>query len=685
MIQPYFHSLITGASRAFIFVAALAVSSHAATFSTGQDWKITGPFGGTATAVAIDPKNPKVLLAGARNSLLFQSEDAGASWSLLNLPRIRFGEVTSILIDPSDSEHYLLGMIGSEHAGLMESHDGGKSWTGVKDVQDVGVRALAIAPSDPNRFVAGTLRGVMMTTDGGKSWTRISDPESLEMQGITAVAFDPKDPNIIYAGTTHLPWKTKDAGKNWESIHTGMIDDSDVFSIYVDPATPTNIFASACSGVYASGNQGDQWRKLLGIPNTHRRTHVIREDPTQPDVIYAGTTLGLFKSANRGTSWKVSNSDQVNALTFDPAQPRTMYLALEYKGVGKSGDSGETIRPAVDGFVNRRISAVAESGSRFVAIDTQVGDTTGIFASSDQGASWQLVPNIKGLEGVHLTVITGPPSSANNDNFLLAASPRQLYKSSDAGSTWKPLPLKLVTVEMPKTPSRVVVKRNSKGKIIGKSTVISKPVTTVKTVTVEQFNGLYSTKVGTKNVYFAATDLGLLKSEDDGERWSQVELLGNPAVTGLYFSPAFDGRMVLRTSATLYISKDFGEHWDQLTLPVSGAEVNQVAISPASQNSLLVATRGGLFSSLDNGAQWHLVSNGISASTVNSVIYDRTDPSKAYAVEYGQLFTSQDAGSTWTALPATSSSLHIRELWIPANSSSHLYAVTNDLGILFRN
>jgi photosystem II stability/assembly factor-like uncharacterized protein len=382
-----------------------------------DDWKIAGPFGGTATAIALDPQNPKIILAGGRNSLLFASEDSGANWNRLNLPKRNFGEITSILVDPADSKHYLAGMIGAEGAGIFESHDEGKCWTTVNDVQDVGVRALAASPSKPSRFVAGTLRGVMLSDDSGKSWTRISDPQNLEMQGITAVAVDPKEPNIIYVGTAHLPWRTLDGGKSWESIHNGMIDDSDVFSIYIDPANPTNVFASACSGIYASTSRGDVWRKLLGIPNTSRRTHVVRQDLAQSGTIFAGTTLGLFKSGNGGTTWKLMNGSQVNAIALDPSRPNSMYLAMEYDGIARSDDHGETIRPMNNGFVDRTISAVTLSGKKLFAVESQ-GETSGIFMSADRGKSWSLL-DPRGLRGVHLRAITGVPSE---ERILLAAT-----------------------------------------------------------------------------------------------------------------------------------------------------------------------------------------------------------------------------------------------------------------------
>jgi photosystem II stability/assembly factor-like uncharacterized protein len=652
-----------------------------------DDWKIAGPFGGAATAITLDPQNPKLILAGGRNSLLFASEDSGASWNVLNLPKRNFGEVTSILVDPADSKHYLVGMVGADGAGLFQTHNEGKSWTVVKDVQDVGVRALAASASKPSRFVAGTLRGVMLSDDSGKSWTRISDTENPEMQGITAVAIDPKEPNIIYAGTAHLPWRSLDGGKSWESIHNGMIDDSDVFSIYIDPANSTNVFASACSGVYASTTRGDTWRKLLGIPNTSRRTHVVRQDPTQPGTIFAGTTLGLFKSRNLGTNWKLVNGDQVNAIAFDPSHPASMYLAMEYDGIGKSDDDGETIQPMNNGFVDRSISSVTRSGSKLIAIESQKNETSGIFGSSDRGESWSPV-NARGLAGVHLHTITGVSGESRT---LLAATSRQMYKSIDAGLTWKPLPLRLIVPPPPEPaptkpePSHAAT-RVQRGRQTprAKSARPTKPRIKIKEISPSEITALYSVKNGTNDSLFATTDLGLLRSADMGEHWTTADLTGSTAVYALFLAPAADGRIIARAGGGLYESKDFGDHWNQLSFPSPVSEVNDVAL-PLEQNApLLVATRTGLYSSPDNGATWHVISGKLPVSTVNSVTYSPAEPGLAYAVEYGQLYESKDCGSSWSAVPTALHGLQIRQLWIPAQNSDRVYGITNDLGILFR-
>ena len=679
MIRPLLGAITFGAA---LFTMAIAAWSAP---ESGDDWTITGPFGGTARSVAVDPEKPEVVLAGGMNSLLFRSEDGGQNWAMLNFPKRNLSEVTSLLIDPADSTHYLAGMISAEDGGLFESHDTGKTWQSVKAISKFGVRALTASASNPSQFVAGTLQGVWLSEDSGKNWKRISDPENLEMQGITAVAIDTKNPDIIYAGTTHLPWKSLDRGKTWQSIHTGMIDDSDVFSIYVDPADPASVLASACSGIYSSDSRGDQWKKLMGIPNTSRRTHVIREDPTTASTIFAGTTTGLFKSTNHGTTWKNFTDTQVNALAFDPSKPSSMYLALEYEGVGKSENGGEIVKLANHGFVDRTISAVTRAGNKLFAIETQEGETSGIFSSTDHGETWARLQDVRGLGGVHLKAISGLPSQAN---ILLAASPHQMYKSTDGVNLWKPIPVRLIETPAPATaPQKTAPAPRGARRPVTRARAPrpAKPVVKIREVSPSEISAFYSFKSGAQDVVFAATDLGLLKSTDAGERWTVAAIPGSPSVSSVYFASDASGQMIARAAGGLFVSKDCGEHWENLPFPLPASDVNEIAIPGGKSAVLLAATRLGLYSSPDSGATWYANLGGIPASTVSSVLFSTAEDRVAYAVEYGRLYRSTEAGANWKEVPTAIPSLRIRQLWQPDVESGRLYGITGDLGILFRD
>lgn len=657
-----------------IFVGSLiGGASFGASIPRNDDWQISGPYGGSATAVAVDPHSPKVLLAGARQSLLYKSDDSGNSWMMLPFPKRSFGEVGAILIDPIDSEHYLIGLVGASDGGLFESINAGVTWKAVPALTGLSVRALAVSASAPSRFVAGTTQGVYLSEDSGHNWTRISDPGNLEMLGITAVAVDPQHPDTIYAGTPHLPWKTTDGGKAWESIHSGMVDDSDVFSIYIDPRAPGRVFASACSGIYQSANGGEVWRKMMGIPNTHRRTHVIRIDPAEAGTIYAGTTLGLFKSMDRGANWQQVNNQQVNSLAFDSEQPFDMYLALEDDGLWKADNRGASLSPLNNGFVARRLTAVTVSGKRLVAIQTQDGNTTGIFASEDGGNTWNKVLHNSGLEGIHLTTITGVPGDGQ---MLFAANPRQVFKSTDGGHSWKPLDIAAISSEE----GPYVVVKAAKGKKVVKQTRIT------RTVHPNEIHTLAAILSGTQPVLFAATNRGLLRSTDKGSSWT-VSATGSADNFGqIYTSPISDGRLVARSTIGVYFSDDFGQSWKATAFPFSTSQVTDFAVPPAGTSlPMLAATVHGLYLSKDLGRTWYSVTSGLPVSTVKSVIYSSAQGFVAYAVLYGQLFQSKDGGSTWSAVPSSFQSLSIRQLWQPAALPDRLFAVTNDIGILFRN
>src|SRR5689334_3020089 len=135
-----------GLIRNIIFFAA-ACAALGGSIPRSEDWQIAGPFGGSATAVAVDPKHPDILLAGARQSLLYKTHNSGGSWNMLPFPKRTFGEVGAILIDPLDSQHYLVGLVGTSDAGLFESTDAGASWKPITSMAGFSVRALAASQS----------------------------------------------------------------------------------------------------------------------------------------------------------------------------------------------------------------------------------------------------------------------------------------------------------------------------------------------------------------------------------------------------------------------------------------------------------------------------------------------------------------------------------------------------------
>lgn len=606
-----------------------------------------GPYGGTATSVAIDPSNPKTVLLGARNSIIFQSRDAGATWTRLPFPRHFLGTVQSLVVDPTQSQYYYAAVAadGSPNGGVWMSTDAGRTWKIAKDTVGTSAEALAISPRDPKVLVAGTHQGVWRTRDGGKAWERISAPWNHEMRVITSVAIDPANPEVIYAGTPHLPWKTEDGGKTWNSIHEGMIDDTDVFSIFIDPEKPSRVLASACSGIYRSEDGGGGWTKFKGIPGTFRRTHVIRAAPGNPNVIYAGTTLGLLKSTDGGANFKRMNSHVVMSMAFDPENSNVLYLATEGSGLLKSTDGGQTTKALNQGFVNRKVLDVTLAGDRLYANTIQDGDAGGVFASGDHGSSWQLTANAEAIGDNHIHRVAGHP---DNPQILYAANERRLWRSADAGKTWK-------AVRLP---------------------VVAK----VDSVRVSALQML----PGKAPALYLGSDHGLWRSTDEAKTWTLVPITKANRTPNVLTLRVAAPRMLVQTGDTLYLSEDSGATWHPLSLLFSTSLIYDIAMSGRAEDPILLATAKGLYGSVDGGRTWTPRSRGLEPGTVTSVHFHPAQPGVVWLVQFGRLYESEDQGLTWKKVEGGEiRESSIRSLWSTPRIPNRLFALTPDLGMFY--
>ncbi len=356
-----------------------------------QTWKPMGPPGGDVRSLGADPARPGQIYLGTADGHIFGSEDGGAHWNLLGRVSARLDAViTAIAVDPRNA-NVLFAAAWTQNpsagGGVFRSNDGGKVWHEA-GLAGEAVRALALAPSDPDILVAGTLDGVYRSRDASQSWERISPEHHDELRNLDSLAIDPRDPQTIYAGTFHLPWKTTDGGHTWRPIHDGMIDDSDVMSLLVDRSTPGRIFASACSGIYRSDNGAGQWRKIQGIPYTARRTYAITQDPADPDKVYAATSEGLWKTSDGGMSWRRTTPHDwvVNTVVVARGRPGRVLIGTEQFGVLLSDDDGEHFQDANSGFFHRQILALAldaEHSGRILAVLAHAPES--IVATDDDG------------------------------------------------------------------------------------------------------------------------------------------------------------------------------------------------------------------------------------------------------------------------------------------------------------
>jgi photosystem II stability/assembly factor-like uncharacterized protein len=297
-----------------------------------------------------------------------------------------------------------------------------------------GGRTVAAAgvAQQPNVFYIGVNNGgVWKTTDYGLTWTPLFDGQPT--QSIGAVAVAPSDPNIIYVGSgegLQRPdlsvgdgvYRSRDAGTTWE--HLGLREARQIGAIVVDPKDPARLFVAALGHPYG--------------PNEER---------------------GVFRSTDGGASfqkvlYKDDNTGAID-LAFDPANAQTLYAVLwaarqgpwEYNnayvgptsGLFRSTDGGATWQPltsglpaAADGLSRIGIGIAPTDSSRIYAWVT--AQKSGLYRSDDAGASWTLVnsePRVWGRGDDFANVRVDP-----TDGNIVYAANTSTYRSTDGGRTF---------------------------------------------------------------------------------------------------------------------------------------------------------------------------------------------------------------------------------------------------------
>src|SRR5579862_1333993 len=117
------------------------------------------------------------------------------------------GRITSAAVDPSNPNHWLLG---TASGGVWDSPDAGTSWTPVTDAQPaLAIGSIAFAPGNSNIVYAGTGeadyaplnyagQGILKSIDGGMTWGLLG-ASTFVSTCIGAIRVDPSNPNNVVA------------------------------------------------------------------------------------------------------------------------------------------------------------------------------------------------------------------------------------------------------------------------------------------------------------------------------------------------------------------------------------------------------------------------------------------------------------------------------------------------------
>lgn len=250
--------------------------------------------------------NPKRLWVGTIPGGLFRSDDGGDSFhlieSLWNHPSRKehwFGGgfdhpgIHSIVVDPRDEDHLYIGI---SCAGVFESRDAGQSWS----VRNKGLRAdflpdpyaevghdphlLLASPSNPDVLWQQNHCGIFRSTDGGANWIDLSEKDGPANFGFAIAVADDNpdqawvapalsDTHRVAVSRSLCISRTDDGGQNWKALRKGLPQDFCYDIVYRHAlAAQQNevVFGTTTGNVFTSANRGDSWQTLSHhLPMVH--------------------------------------------------------------------------------------------------------------------------------------------------------------------------------------------------------------------------------------------------------------------------------------------------------------------------------------------------------------------------------------------------------------------------------
>jgi photosystem II stability/assembly factor-like uncharacterized protein len=588
----------------------------------GVTEKVGGALPRLPVAITVDPNNENTVYAVLHGYGVYQTIDAGQTWTELSgmgsgLPESPAPGFNCLVIDPEDSNIlYLLGGcdvdLNLQHTGVepglmntvYRSTDRGATWANLNDGtlgENSGqVKGLAIATGNSDTLYIGTVNGVYRSNNGGASWTDIGS--GLRYSTTAGVALS-KD-----GGTLYVP--TLGGG-----VFTGRIEKSTeklTWNEYTNMAVP--------------------------IYNVQVAVH-----PSDSKTIYASAYPGgIFKSTDGGTTWAECNFGMASfeiddpnrqgyyAFAISPSEPHILYLGLYGVGVYKSVDDGGTWMP-INGHVMRgqHITALVID-----PVDTDIVYVTtesGVYRTADGGITWD-----KFSDGLDTTQIRRLEMTTSG-KLLCGTLGYELYEYDQRFTQW-----------------RQMKAFDNFGTFW--------PIWNERPL--YQYTSLLFHPTDPDIIYFGTFPAGIYRSDDGGESWRESNVgWTNDGVFSLVFHPDDPNIIYAGTYNGLNRSLDAGAYWEmcdngwpdeQWVFSIDFDPRDPDVMYACSKNGENEGTgregfRGTVMKTTDGGASWFEITEGLDINQeFYKIIVDRWDPDVLYlATQNKGVFISYDAGAQW--------------------------------------
>jgi photosystem II stability/assembly factor-like uncharacterized protein len=622
---------------------ALALAGCGGTSPLSSGWDYTGgPYAQDITAVLAPSRMPVNVFAGTSTGDLFETSDAGKTWSRLSS------------ISPG--------------AALFE---------------------LAEDPEVGGRLYAATATGVFVSSDAGKAWTRMP----VGGQGTTTLpcrtlAIDPWKPAVLYAGTAGRGiFKSTDGGAVWSPIVTGedpVLAFADVYDIKIDVAKPDVVYAAlAPLGLMRSTDAGTSWFRLTPEVSAEGATvtHVLVNPNARDEILYGTSSGNIFKSTDGGSSFvqsrKGNDYDRVNSLVNQPGTTSLVVAGTEY-GIALSTDFGNSWQTATGGLSGVPLSAAAGATTQGTSLYA-FGEGVGLQLSSDGGRSWDAID--KDLGGAYVWLIRSDRSGKR----VLAASGRTIFQFDPETTAWLPAGRgirgpTLNTFTVLDDSSSVLYAATPAGVFKTADGGQSWQQSLRKLSIIPTFIDMHPT---IRTRMFASSEKGLFVSTDRGNSWGQARPFRSSfSIHSFTYMPTNAGTILGATTEGVIATSDGGFNWEQPRFGMGAPEIVAVTLAPRDPATYFAWTaKGGCFRSTNRGLEWNNYTPPWGNDRHIDIAVDRHQPSSAVAVAEGRdVYYTSSGGATWHRVCEKTPPLDITALHWNAVSAC-LYVGTRNAGV----
>ncbi|MFB6812576.1 RICIN domain-containing protein [Streptomyces sp. NPDC056387] len=404
----------------------------------GGAWKNVSPSQGGYgfSGLAVDPRKPSTVMVTTLDRWwpqdeIYRTTDGGTTWKALAEKSVRDASaapyvgtgtghwMTALAIDPFDSGHVLYGT-GS---GILRSKDANASDNGGTSHWSVGARGLeetslldAIAPPGGAHVVTA------MGDQGGFRHDSLTEVPSGRLQNpmmtnSTSIDFAQSNPSMMVrvgrGGAQDGAYST-DGGRSWNGFASEPVAGADSGRVALSADGSAIIWTQAGQAPYRSTDRGASWSKVSGLGTDA----VVVADRSSAGTFYSLAGGTLYASTDGGATFsaRASHLPADGRLKAVPGVQGDLWIAGGGQGLLHSTDAGRTftgLAPVKSASALGFGKAAPGAAYQALYLIGTVKDVTGVFRSTDKGATWLRVNDDAhqwgGIAGT--AVITGDPDA----------------------------------------------------------------------------------------------------------------------------------------------------------------------------------------------------------------------------------------------------------------------------------